>query len=472
MFNWLRAICPVDPDVRTWIEQRMNWLVGQFGWEVFAQFEVVLPIQEHFPAPFDGSTEAIRELFDQVCEYMEIDPQAVDLKFYSERRDPFPNVGLVAEERDGTAGLYDRREAQTTIWLETSKLNDPTCVVATCAHELCHAHLLGGNRLSRDEADHEAVTDLATLCFGMGVFTANASLRDHTTHRGNWSWWNLSRQGYLTDPVLAYALALYAWAREEHRPQWGRYLRADIQALFRRALAYLESRDEDVIVVPKTGEPIMVGPCSPELVAKLFWKREAANEAECAETRAEHDAWHSPADDLFTQAVFLTAQGEWEKAIPLFSEVLREEPTDGEAYQQRSLALFALGDLRDSLADAEKAIEYLPDDSESYYVRGRAYLESRQYDAAAADFTRYLKEEDYSGANPGRIALVYYLRGAASSKLNDLSRAAADFSRAIRNCPEWADAYKARADVYERLGEFKKAQADREEVGRLSGKPE
>ena len=67
--------------------------------------------------------------------------------------------------------------------------------------------------------------------------------------------------------------------------------------------------------------------------------------------------------------------------------------------------------------------------------------------------------------------MVYYLRGAASSKLNDLSRAAADFSRAIRNCPEWADAYKARADVYERLGEFQKAQADREEVGRLSGKP-
>ena len=104
MFNWLRAICPVDPDVRTWIEQRMNWLVGQFGWEVFAQFEVVLPIQEHFPAPFDGSTEAIRELFDQVCEYMEIDPQAVDLKFYSEGRDPFPNVGLVAEERRWNRG--------------------------------------------------------------------------------------------------------------------------------------------------------------------------------------------------------------------------------------------------------------------------------------------------------------------------------------------------------------------------------
>ena len=151
------------------------------------QCEVVLPIQEHFPAPFDGSREAVRELFDQVCEYMEIDPQTVELKFYSEGRDPFHDAGLVAEDPRGTVGRYNQQEGRTAVRLETSKLNDPTSVVATCAHELCHAHLLGGNRLSGDEADHEAVTDLATIYFGMGVFTANASLRDRTTRGGTWN---------------------------------------------------------------------------------------------------------------------------------------------------------------------------------------------------------------------------------------------------------------------------------------------
>ena len=126
MFNWSRPKCPVNPDVRTWVQQRMNWLVGQFGWETFAECEVVLPIRDHFPSPYDGSREAIRELFDQVCEYMEMDPQTVELKFYSEGRDPVRDAGLVAEEPSGTVGLYDRRQGRTTIWLETSKLGDPT----------------------------------------------------------------------------------------------------------------------------------------------------------------------------------------------------------------------------------------------------------------------------------------------------------------------------------------------------------
>ncbi len=167
MFNWFRPKCPVDPDVKTWIEERMNWLVGRFGWERFAELEVVLPIEEHFPAPFDGSQESVRQLFQQVCAYMDIDPQTIDLQFYSEGRDDFRNAGLTAEDRSGTAGLYDARAGRTTIWLETSKLHDPTCVVATIAHELCHLHLLGGKHLSKDDADHEAVTDLATIFFGM-----------------------------------------------------------------------------------------------------------------------------------------------------------------------------------------------------------------------------------------------------------------------------------------------------------------
>lgn len=90
-----------------------------------------------------------------------------------------------------------------------------------------------------------------------------------------------------------------------------------------------------------------------------------------------------------------------------------------------------LGEVRDGLADAEKAVEYLPNDGESYFLRGRALLESRQYD-----------------------------------------RAIADFSRVIRTWPQWAYGYAARADAYDRLGEFKEAQADREKASRLGGSAE
>lgn len=468
MFSWSRPKCPVDPDVKTWIEQRMNWLVAQFGWGQFAEFEVLLPIEEHFPVAYDGSTEAVRDLFAQVCEYMEIDPDTVELKFYSEGRAPF----LFGEGGSGTAGLYDHREGQTTVWLEVSNLSDPVSVAATFAHELCHMHLLGGNRLSRNETDHKVVTDLATICLGMGVLIANASLREHTRHGGNGRYWNISRQGYLTDPVLAYALALYAWARGERPPAWARYLRPDIRSLFRQSLSYIEAMGEVVILVPNAGESVAVGPYSPELVAKLLWKRASEDETQRDEVTAADEAGHAPTDELFTHAVFLMRQGKCEDAIRMFSEILRGDPLDGETYQQRAAARLDLGDFREGLADAEKAVEYLPHDSESYCLRGRALLESQQYDRAIADFTRFLEDKEHAGASPGRIASVCYQRGVALSKLNDLYRAAADFSRVIRICPQRADAYTARADVYDRLGEFKNAQADREKAGCLGGKPE
>ncbi len=223
MFGWSTPKCPVEPDVRAWVDDRMRWLVGQFGWEMLIESEIILPVPEHFPAPYDGSKEAIRELFEQVCEYMNVDQEKIDLKLYSERRDARSALGHYSTA--GTAGLYEAGKERTTIWLESSNVNDPASVVATLAHELSHVHLLGGGRISREELDHEPLTDLAAIFFGMGVFTANSSLRDRATDYGNWSHWSISRTGYLVDAVLGYALALFAFVRDEMSPSWARFLR-------------------------------------------------------------------------------------------------------------------------------------------------------------------------------------------------------------------------------------------------------
>jgi len=238
MFNWFRPKCPVPPDVKVWVERRMCWLVGQFGQGRLLDGEVILPNEEYFPDLYDGSEADARILLDRVCRYMDIDAAEVDLSFYSERQQVAAHMEVVRPE-GGTAGLYDEQSGRTRIWLEISRLADPTSVVATFAHELCHAHLLGGGRISREEEDHEPLTDLATVYFGMGIFTANAMLRDKSYRDGNWEGWSISRQGYLTAPVLAYALALFAWLRRETRPHWDRRLRLDVRSPFRKALSYL-----------------------------------------------------------------------------------------------------------------------------------------------------------------------------------------------------------------------------------------
>ena len=161
----------------------------------------------------------------------------------------------------GTAGLYSQQGGRTAIWLEESRLADPVSVVATFAHELCHADLLGDGRITRDAADHEPLTDLATIYFGMGVFTANASFRDKSYRSGNWEHWSISRQGYLTAPILAYALALFAWLREEPKPSWARHLRLDVRSPFRKALSYLAQTKDVVVLCAETQDSLGVPPC-------------------------------------------------------------------------------------------------------------------------------------------------------------------------------------------------------------------
>ncbi len=467
MFPWSRPKCPVEPDVKAWVERRMSWLVGQFGRDRLLQGEVILPDEQHFPDPYDGSEAAARVLLDRVCRYMDMDPRGVALRLYSERRRMAPSVDVILPD-GGTAGLYTQQGGRTTVWLEESRLADPTSVVATFAHELCHAHLLGGGRVADDEADHEPLTDLATIFFGMGVFTANASLRDKSYHAGNWEGWSISRQGYLTAPTLAYGLALYAWLRRETGPDWARYLRLDVRSPFQKAEAYL-AHTKNAVVLPRESQEAGPPACPPSLQRQLGvglpdgGQPEGDDVADAADAAGGDDA---PADDRFTQATVLVLQGQWEEAVRLLSAVLLDDPQDGEAYQQRALAYMGLGRGKEALADAELAVRWSPDDSESYRVRGTAYLGLQQCARAIADFTRYLDEEDVTAANPERLGRICYARGAAYAKDGDLGQAIADFSRAIRRWPQWPAPYEARASLYEQQGEAKRALADRAEAAR------
>ena len=91
-----------------------------------------------------------------------------------------------------------------------------------------------------------------------------------------------------------------------------------------------------------------------------------------------HESDVAAADDCFTRATALMQHGQWEEAIRLLSEALIHNSQDGEVYQQRALVHLGLGKRREALTDAEQAVRWSPDDSESYRVRGMAYLDSQQ----------------------------------------------------------------------------------------------
>ena len=110
---------------------------------------------------------------------------------------------------------------------------------------------------------------------------------------------------------------------------------------------------------------------------------------------------------------------QWKEAAEAFSEIIRDDPEDGEGLSATGRCAVAVGAVEDALADAERAVWLLPDDSDSYLVRGRARLRRQSYAGAIADFTRYLAEEDSLAASPAQIAGVYYLRGVAHADNGD-----------------------------------------------------
>jgi hypothetical protein len=243
MLNWFRspAVCPVEPQDKEWIERRMLWLAEQFGRERMRTGEVVLPIARYYPDAFDASPQAAALMLARTCEYMDIDPNTVELYFYEEQSTLFDEQG-----RLGTSGLYNEALGKFQIGVEVSNLRDPLAMVATIAHELGHVHLLGQGRLADDAEDGEPLTDLLTVFLGMGVFTANAVIREENWHSGLISGWSMGRRGYLTMPMYGYALALFAWERGEENPEWSKVLRTDVRTAYKAGLRYLHETGDSL----------------------------------------------------------------------------------------------------------------------------------------------------------------------------------------------------------------------------------
>ncbi len=457
VFGWMQPRVSVEPALKRWIEVRMVWLAEQFGWDRLLTGPTIEPTARYFPDPFDASRDSARALFERTCGYMDLDPSRIDLHFYYyTSADDRVNPTLAMPELDWI-GLYGSNGERTAICVEASRLDDPESLVATFAHELAHAHLLGGKKVSADAADLEQLTDLATVYFGLGILPANCSLRESSYDCGMVHYWSSSQQGYLSREAWSYALALRAWLRKERKPAYARFLQRVVRSKFRQALAYLCSTG-DAGVAPD--QPRGTDHSPERLAHELGWVqcKPADPEGE------EGDSGEYAQPDLTTQGMFHVDSGNWQAAIDVLSEAIDQDPDDAEAYQLRALAYVELGRNELAIADANTAVELAPDTMDNYFARGLASLKSGHSAQAIDDFSRYLKEEDlYPGVLTSK---AHFFRGQAHAAQGDLRRAVRDYTAAIRQCPAWPQMYVVRADAYEQLGKLRKAAADRREADR------
>lgn len=239
MFDWLFGpSCPCDPAAKAWVEERLQWLAEEFDDNAFNGRRLVLPTPEFFPDPYDGSKKATRRLLDQVCEYMDVVPDLVALKFIDNTNQLWL-VNDAGHYLPGAAGTYEEGERKFIIRIAKSELHDPMGLVGTMAHELAHVRLLGESRIMREVFDNELLTDLTVVHFGLGIFLANMP-RNWESQNSKWPDSELIRPEYMTPPMFGWALAHLAWFRGERKPAWAQHLNFGARTNLKQGVRFLE----------------------------------------------------------------------------------------------------------------------------------------------------------------------------------------------------------------------------------------
>jgi hypothetical protein len=231
--GWFTPRSPVAEDERAWLEDSFAWLVAEFGEDVVHR-PVAEPTGDHFPIRRPGGRLSVPTTLHLVAARMEVPLADVRLDYV-----PSQPMGRRRWQHAyrGPAGHYHEHEGTSVVTVYGDQTGDPTRLVATVAHELGHVRLLGEGRIPDDRQDGEPLTDLLTVVFGLGIFTANAAFDFTADARG----WQAERLGYMTEQMYGYALARYALRRGEPDPAWARHLDTNPRGYMRQALRYLRT---------------------------------------------------------------------------------------------------------------------------------------------------------------------------------------------------------------------------------------
>ena len=94
------------------------------------------------------------------------------------------------------------------------------------------------------------LVDLAVIGTGLGTVRANVALVNNKGSYWDTTHWLAMPKPFLGAQSLAYAMAIVAWCRDEHDPQWSSNLPAEIKGPMKKSLKYL-NKTNDSFFQPK-----------------------------------------------------------------------------------------------------------------------------------------------------------------------------------------------------------------------------
>ncbi len=153
----------------------------------------------------------------------------------------------------------------------------------------------------------------------------------------------------------------------------------------------------------------------------------------------------------------------WNNSLVLWDYVIRHNPTEFLAYNDRAVEYINRKQYDLALADYGAILKFDPDNADAFFNRGILLAQIGRHRSAINDFTRVT--ELYPHYEKG-----YYRRAKSFAALGEDQFAFADYNRTIAANPSFPDGYLERGNIYNHQGEFNRAIKDYDKVIELEPK--
>lgn len=166
--------------------------------------------------------------------------------------------------------------------------------------------------------------------------------------------------------------------------------------------------------------------------------------ANCSESKEVKDV-----DSVLEQAFMLGTKHEYADAVKLFTQVLREQPSNYNALKGRAVAYYCLRQNKRAIDDSGKALKMNPSDFKLQIIRFSAYLNSKNLKGALAESNRRLEHEPSADA---------YVQRAEIDQFIDYQKALTDCEKALELQPNNLVAREIKKDAESGIRNHKKRQ--------------
>lgn len=228
MFGWFAPKCPLELDQKVWTEYRMRWLADLLGIDRLLKAEVIIPTADFFPAIPAKTEEVVNGLMRLLESYLGIS-------------EPVPFKLLTGNELTEATD-----EEFKGLLIPEQALDNPSVLATKILRQLAQIDLMRRGCANALANELEGVADLLLIFVGSGLIAVNNNVVDKTHRIGEFGYWEISKNCHLTSNDFGYALALFAYVRNEEAPAWMTHLNADAAETMKKGLQFLHKTNDSL----------------------------------------------------------------------------------------------------------------------------------------------------------------------------------------------------------------------------------